>query len=382
VELLERERELAAIEALLAQGGVLLIEGGAGIGKTSLLEAAGARAAEQGHEILRARGSELEAGFAFGVVRQLFERRLAAAGAGEREELLEGPAAAVQPLLLGGASAAEADDRSFAVLHGLYWLTTNLADRGPSVLLVLDDAHWADDASLRWLAYLAPRLEGPAIALIVATRPADPASSGPPLLAVRAEAAAVARPELLTQEGVATMVRRFLGAGAGDRLCSSLGCMSGGNPFYLHKLLRSQAIGGNPAAGLELEQLRVGGGGNLVKQVAMRVRRLDPDALRFAQALAVLGDDCELRHAAAVAGLDLRASMQLAAGLVRVDVLESTEPVRFLHPVVRSAVEATLAGDQLDARQGRPPTCFMRMASRLTEWPLISTAWFRPGTGG
>ena len=77
----ERERELAAVEVLLEhRGGLLLVEGRAGIGKTSLVEVACSRAGELGHEVMRARGSELESGFAFGVVRQLFERRLAGAG--------------------------------------------------------------------------------------------------------------------------------------------------------------------------------------------------------------------------------------------------------------------------------------------------------------
>ncbi|MDQ3978771.1 MAG: hypothetical protein M3314_04365, partial [Actinomycetota bacterium] len=84
MRLLEREDELAALEAVLMEGGVLIVEGGAGIGKTSLLAAAAERAAEFGHEVLRGRGSELEAGFAFGVVRQLFERRLALASGDER----------------------------------------------------------------------------------------------------------------------------------------------------------------------------------------------------------------------------------------------------------------------------------------------------------
>jgi MoxR-like ATPase len=71
-----RERELAAVEVLLERrDGVLVLEGRAGIGKTSLVEAACSRADELGHEVVRARGSELEAGFAFDVVRQLFERR-------------------------------------------------------------------------------------------------------------------------------------------------------------------------------------------------------------------------------------------------------------------------------------------------------------------
>jgi predicted ATPase len=71
-----RERELAAVEVLLERRDVVLVlEGRAGIGKTSLVEAACSRADELGHEVVRARGSELEAGFAFDVVRQLFERR-------------------------------------------------------------------------------------------------------------------------------------------------------------------------------------------------------------------------------------------------------------------------------------------------------------------
>ena len=168
--LLERECELAAVEALLERGGgVLVVEGRAGIGKTSLVEVACRRAGERGHEVVRARGSELEAGFAFGVVRQLFERRLAGADAAAREALLTGPAAALRPLLFGQLAAGSADDSSFAVLHGLYWLVANLAASRP-LLIAVDDAHWADEPSLRWLAYLAPRLEGLAAGMLVASR--------------------------------------------------------------------------------------------------------------------------------------------------------------------------------------------------------------------
>ena len=182
--LLERERELAAVGELLERGGAVLVEGRAGIGKTAILEEACRRAAGRGHEVLRARGSELEAGFAFGVVRQLFERRLAGAEESERDALLAGPAGAVRPLLLGELPEPSAFDTSFAVLHGLYWLTVNLADRRP-LLIAVDDAHWADEPSLRWLAHLAPRLEGLAVALLVALRPLEPASAEASLAALR-----------------------------------------------------------------------------------------------------------------------------------------------------------------------------------------------------
>ena len=170
------------------------------------------RAAELGFEVLRARGSELESGFAFGVVRQLFERRLAGAGQGERAALLAGPAAAARPLLTGELAAQPAGDSSFAVLHGLYWLVVNLA-AGRPVLLAIDDAHWADEPSLRWLAYLARRLDGLAAGVLMALRPGDPAAMGAPLLAVYAEAAAVLRPALLSEQAVSAMVRAAVHAG-------------------------------------------------------------------------------------------------------------------------------------------------------------------------
>jgi hypothetical protein len=83
-------------------------------------------------------------------VRQLFERRLAVSGADERASLLAGPAAAAGPLLLGKPVEALVGDTSFAVLHGLYWLAANMSHARP-LLLAIDDAHWADEPSLRWL---------------------------------------------------------------------------------------------------------------------------------------------------------------------------------------------------------------------------------------
>jgi predicted ATPase len=229
--LLERERELSAVDALLERGGgTLIVEGGAGIGKSSLVEVTCRWAAERGYEVLRARGSELESDFAFGVVRQLFERRLASADVDEREALLVGPAAAVRPLLFGGSVDSAAHDTSFAVLHGLYWLAANLAALQP-VLLAVDDAHWADEPSLRWLAYLARRVEGLTLALLLALRPEEPASTRASLLALRAEDPAVVRPGLLSEDAVGAIVRVAVGAQASDELCAAVWAASGGNPL-------------------------------------------------------------------------------------------------------------------------------------------------------
>src|SRR5215472_1035873 len=100
VGLLEREGELAAAVGVLDRGGVFVVEGGAGIGKSALLDAVCGRAAQAGWQVVRARGPELEAGFAFGVVRQLFQWHLAGLDPGDGAGLLAGPAAATGPHLL------------------------------------------------------------------------------------------------------------------------------------------------------------------------------------------------------------------------------------------------------------------------------------------
>jgi DNA-binding CsgD family transcriptional regulator len=350
-ELLERERELAAIDELLdRRAAALLVEGGAGIGKTSLVEAACLRAAAKGMEVLRARGSQHEADFAFGLVRHLFERRIATAHAEEREPLLSGPARAVRPLLLGELASASAFDTSFAVLHGLYWLTANLADRRP-LLIAVDDAHWADEPSLRWVAHMARRIEGLDVALLVALHPVDATSTASSLAAMRAEASAVARPALLSEAAVGAVVRAAVGEQASDGLHAAVWEASGGNPFYLTELLRAVEIDKASPGDVDPAELLLGGHAGIARRVLARVRGLEPRALDLAQALAVLGDGCELRHGAAMVDLEMADAIPVAAALVRVDVLVSDNPPRFIHPVVRDAVEASLPSDARDAAQ-------------------------------
>jgi DNA-binding NarL/FixJ family response regulator len=357
-ELLERERELAAIEELLGRrSGVLAIEVGVGIGKTALVRAACRRAQELGYAVLSAGGSELEADFAFGVVRQLFERRLAGAGTDERASLLVGPAAAVTPLLLGKSAEAWAGDTSFAAVHGLYWLAANMSATRP-LLLAIDDAHWADELSLRWLTYLARRLDGLMLVLLLALRPGDPAFANATLLALRAEAPTTLRPALLSEIAVGALVRATLGSRSSNGLCDAVWTASGGNPLYVTELLRALELNDRRLAEIDPAELLVGGLEGIGRQVIARVRRVDPAALRLAQALAVLGDGCELRHAAATAGLQMIDATRLATVLVRLEVLVDDDPPRFIHPVIRDAIEASLGGDARDAAH-RSAACLL-----------------------
>ena len=140
-----------------SSGGGLVFEGPAGSASRACSRLRARRQA-QSCGSLSARGGELERELPFGVVRQLLEPVVAAAGDDERDALLAGAAALAKPVLFAADPEAVAEP-SFSALHGLYWLTINLADAGP-LLLSVDDAQWADLASLRWLIYLARRLAG------------------------------------------------------------------------------------------------------------------------------------------------------------------------------------------------------------------------------
>jgi energy-coupling factor transporter ATP-binding protein EcfA2 len=175
--LLERDAEMRQLRRALSaseagEGAVVLVVGGPGLGKTRLIEAAGRLAEPKGLRVLRARGAELETTFPFGVARQILEPPLAGLSPVERAGLFEGAAALARPLFEGAEPLPRTGAR-FAALTGLYWLAVHIADRGPLLLLV-DDAHRADPASLQFLEYLARRVSGVPLALVVAARTGEP----------------------------------------------------------------------------------------------------------------------------------------------------------------------------------------------------------------
>ena len=194
--------------------------------------------------MLRARGAELEREYAFGVVRQLFEPALAAATEQERAGLLDGPPGVAARLLsipglgdeaMGGTAVAP--DPSFAVLHGLYWLCANLAAERP-LALVVDDAHWADGASLRFLAFLLPRLEELTAAVLLGARPAEAGASEGLLAALMMEPGTeVVTVGPLTVDGVATLVADGLGVEPDPAFAAACWDATGGTPFLVHTLV-------------------------------------------------------------------------------------------------------------------------------------------------
>jgi DNA-binding CsgD family transcriptional regulator len=344
-QLVERESELDTIRAAVqdasaGSGRLLVIEGPAGIGKTRLLLATRESANEAAIHVLHARGSELERDFPYGLVRQLFEPALAELQDEQRRLLMGGAASVVEPLLAGGKSfpPPAVGDSSFPILHGLYWLTANLAEHGP-LLIAVDDAHWGDLESLRFLHYLAGRLEEAPVLLALTARPTAPDAHGELIAAISSDPAAdIVRPGPLSDTAVSALVKSALGSHADDEFCKACHHASSGNPFVLHDLLselRIEGIAPTAAAAADVAGVTPK---TISRTVLLRLARLSPEALSLAQAIAVLGDGVDLSDAAALARLDPASASEVADVLVAVDLLAPGRPLAFVHPLTRAAI--------------------------------------------
>jgi DNA-binding CsgD family transcriptional regulator len=392
VALVERAAELRRLRSLLHRaadgcGALVVVDGPAGIGKTRLLQATCKAAVGRGVRVLTARGGDLEREFAFGVVRQLFEPVVVGTAAGERASLLAGFAAYAEPVFGSTGFAAEGAavrDWSAAVLHGLYWLTRNLAERG-RLLLAVDDAHWADLSSLLFLHYLARRVVAMPVVVVVSARRWQLGPEAELVDRIAAEApGGVLELRPLSVEGTAKLLRSLFGVDATDALCRACHGATDGNPFLIREL----------AAALLAEGLSAGAGaaarvGRLVpdavaRNVLVRLSRLGPTAVRVARAVAVLGAGAELRHAAALAQLDKTEAAAAVDALVSADILSPGLPLEFAHPLLAEAVyadarpaERMLAHAQaarLLRDDGGPPE---RVALQLLACEPVNSAWAR-----
>ena len=241
----DRTVEVEGIDGLIAaasagDGGSMLVEGPAGIGKTALVEAARERARSAGLRVFAGRGGELEASLSYGVVRQLFERAWLAGGRSRDETAVLGEG------VLAGAPAPSVarEDASFGILHALYWFAAELATDAP-VLIVVDDAHWADAMSLRFAHYLQRRLEGVPLSLLLAARVGDPVPDLRLLDLLRAEPSVrLVTLRALGREAVAAVADRMYGAPVGRGFAAACHRVTAGNPYYLRELLRALVVDG------------------------------------------------------------------------------------------------------------------------------------------
>jgi tetratricopeptide (TPR) repeat protein len=351
--LLERDGELAVLGQCLhdtGAGGVVFVEAPAGGGKSRVLGAARELARESQTRILTAAGAELEREFPFALAMQLFEPL--SVGADEGNELLRRPLALAATLLddahRGGSK--EPDGRQYSVIHGLFQATRKLVgprsedEQAMGLAILIDDLHWADRPSLRFLAYLAQRAAELPIAIVLSATPGEP-SADPQALATLRRAAAAGRLLPLAPlgaDGVARVVRRLLPQ-ADAEFCASCARVSGGNPFLLTELLaaisedqRAPAAACAPGIGeIVPDAVR--------DSVAARLESMPPATRAVAKAVAVLGEGASVRRIARLAELDSEIVLIAADQLAAMQLLAPGISLSFAQPMLGTAIRASLA---------------------------------------
>jgi AAA ATPase domain len=339
--LFERDRELAVLEeavrdAAVGRAVLVVVEGPAGIGKSRLLSEVRLRAAGAGFRVLSARASGLERELPFGVVRQLFEPVLVEPD--QRRRWLGGPASPAARVFEPPDEAGAASDASFGILYGLFWLVVNMAADGP-VLLAIDDLHWCDPASLRFIAYLEHRLEGLPVLVAAALRTGESPAEVTLLAEIAEDPVTVAiRPHSLSEAAAGELVRERLGPGAEDAFWTACHRATGGNPLLLLELLKAMQAEGVPPDAAHVDVIGEMGPRTLSRMVLLRLSRLAPDAVAVARAIAVLGDGASLPATAGLAELDEQRVVDATRALVRIEILRPEAPLGFVHPLVRDAV--------------------------------------------
>ncbi|MER8047609.1 AAA family ATPase [Streptomyces sp. NPDC094032] len=339
----------------------------AGLGKTTLLAEIRRRAAAKGCTVLSARGGDQEQRVAFHVARQLLQPQLAAASRTELTERLGSWYDIVGPAL-GLCTAAEGSPPDPQGLRdGLDWVLTHLAVRRAPLVVVLDDAHWADPESLGWLSAFAPRAEDLPMLLVVAYRPDELPESGAEFTGRRSGRRPIGL-EPLTSEAIAGLVRDRVGAHADDAFCQEYWEVTSGNPFEAVELaarVRDRGLEPTADRAHALRDLSAAvKGSGLIAQI----EGFGPATVRLAWACAVLGTEISPQLAGAVAGLGGEEVARCAERLRRARVLApaaqptpdaepGTETLEFVHPLIATAVYDAIPAATRVALHGQAAWC-------------------------
>ncbi|QRV31377.1 AAA family ATPase [Streptomyces californicus] len=362
--LYEREPELAvaaeALDALCgaqAAGGFLVFSGEGGIGKTALLDEIQAMAADR-CTVWSGRGGETVTSVPFHVVRQLLQPALDQFPPDETRALFGDWFEIIAPALgLAEPSGPQPDPQG--VRDGLDYVVGRLSHR--PLLLIVDDAHWADGESLAWLASFTARLGELPVLVVQAHRPQEMAERNAGYVADRAaerdshgqEKVTRVALRALTPDATAVLVRSALGEHADDPFCREVWAVTGGNPYEAVELVAKVQDHELPPVEESAGELRALGASARGSGLVARLERLGTNANRFAWAAAVLGTDISQELAATLAGMSPAEAADCTARLRDARIVSGFDPLEFVHPLIASAVYRSIPSATRTAMHGR-----------------------------
>ena len=319
------------------------------MGKTRLYEAALERARDRQLRVIRAAGAELEQNLAFGLASQILRSLLSGVSPGQRRALMASAPQRVLSLEPGGGEGRGEDDH-LAVSHGVFNVLASALENAPA-LIAVDDLQWSDTASVELLLYLLHRLDELTVAIIMTRRPAADESPTDPLNHLAGHPRVrVVNLAPLRQEAIGALIGQVLGQGVDPGLAEVCRDVTAGNPFFVQALLRALAEEPDLSSDRLLARARSLIPDAVSRSLRVRVGRLGADAAALARTIAVLGDDVPLRHAAVLSGLSVAQASMAADALSAADILVPREPLKFVHPLVRQAIQQDIAASEVASR--------------------------------
>src|SRR5690606_33626769 len=335
----EFDRLRAALHAAIeGRGGVVLVAGDAGVGKTVLVEALGYEAIATGVQVMGARCFELDGTPPYGPWLEMFRPDRA-----PPDLPVPAPALSVKDALEAVAGRRKLHDQVLSFLIEL--------SRHRPVLLLLGDMHWADEESIHLVRHLGRQIRRRPILIVVTyrhveLRPDEPLYRLLPHVLRETEAERITLREW-DRDDVAELVtaRYQLSAADQDRLVTFLLNSSEGNPFFINELLQSledEAVLRLTDEGWILGELSGVRVPPLLRQlIDERLERLAPEARHLLQAAAVIGEEIPIDVWQAVTEVSDEALADVIeqALAVRVMVEMPQDPVlRFRHKLFRQSL--------------------------------------------